>query len=85
MQSEDGQETPLGAAVLGSQGGGENRRQIDSTQSDEPSAPTVTTVLLRLSQPSWSDEEGSDSNRTVFESHSATAYVVPEEPPRCSP
>ena len=47
----------------------------------EPSAPTVATVLLRLSQPSWSDEEGSDSNGTVFESHSATAYVVPDEPP----
>jgi hypothetical protein len=50
----------------------------------EPPAPTVATVLLRLSQPSWSDEEGSDSNGTVFESHSATAYVVPDEPPMCT-
>jgi hypothetical protein len=39
----------------------------------EPSAPTVTSVLLRLSQPSCSEEEGSRSNRTAFGSHSATA------------
>jgi hypothetical protein len=39
----------------------------------ERSAPTVATVVLRLSQASCSDEEGSDSIWTTFESHSATA------------
>jgi hypothetical protein len=39
----------------------------------EPSGPMVTTVVLRLSQPSCSDEEGSGSNRTAFGSHSAMA------------
>jgi hypothetical protein len=43
----------------------------------DPFAPTVTTVLFRLSQASCSDEEGSGSNTTTFGSHSATAYVVP--------
>ena len=39
----------------------------------EPLGPMVTTVVLRLSQPSCSDEEASGSNRTAFGSHSATA------------